>query len=67
MSLEAVVALVRATATEICGSEMDEGAHFADHHFDSLSAVELSNSIGKAVGLTLPSKNSAFCLLPSRI
>ena len=61
MSLEAVVALVLATASEISGSELEEGAHFADHHFDSLAAVELSNSIGKAVGLALPSA----CLFPS--
>jgi hypothetical protein len=67
MSLQAVVALVRATATEICGSELEEGAHFADHHFDSLSAVELSNSIGKAVGLTLPSRNSIFAFPSSNL
>ena len=53
LSLEAIVDLVRASATEISGSEMDEDAHFANHHFDSLSAVELANSIGRAVGLSL--------------
>ena len=63
MSLEAVVALVRATASEISGSELEERAHFADHQFDSLAAVELSNSIGNAVGLALPSARLPFLSL----
>ena len=57
MSLEAVTALLLGTAAEISGSEMEADAHFADHHFDSLAAVELATSIGKSVGLTLPSES----------
>ena len=62
LGLNAILELVRASATEISGSELDENAHFANHHFDSLSAVELANSIGKAVGLSLPSKASLFTI-----
>ena len=58
LGLNDIVDLVRASATEISGDDMDENAHFASHHFDSLSAVELANSIGKAVGLSLPSKTA---------
>ena len=55
MSLAAVTALVQASAADICGTELAEDAHFASHQFDSLSAVELATSIGKAVGLNLSS------------
>ena len=54
--LKAIIDLVRAAACEVSGTEMDETAHFASHHFDSLAAVELANLIGKTVGLSLPSK-----------
>lgn len=58
LELSAIIDLVRAAACEVSGEEMDENAHFASHHFDSLAAVELANSIGKAVGLSLPSELS---------
>ena len=64
LGLKAIIDLVRASATEISGSEMDENAHFASHHFDSLSAVELANSIGKAVGLSLPSMSNFLAIVP---
>ena len=57
LALETIIDLIRASASEISGTEMDADAHFASHHFDSLSAVELANTIGKAVGLTLSSQH----------
>ena len=59
LSMAEVVSLVRACSTEICGEDLDETAHFAEHHFDSLAAVELATSISKAVGVTLPSMCSS--------
>lgn len=56
MSMAEVLSLVRACSAEICGEELAEEAHFAEHHFDSLAAVELASSIGKAVGINLPSQ-----------
>ena len=64
LGLDAIIDLVRASATEISGSEMDENAHFASHQFDSLSAVELANSIGRAVGLSLPSTMQPLATSP---
>ena len=46
--------LVRRAAAEVLGEEMSADGRFASSHFDSLAAVELSNSIGKAMGLDLP-------------
>ena len=51
-----IVSLVRACSTEICGEELSEDSHFAEHQFDSLAAVELASSISKAVGINLPSE-----------
>lgn len=64
MSMAEVVSLVRACSTEICGEELSEDAHFAEHHFDSLAAVELATSISKAVGISLPSELANTCLSP---
>jgi acyl carrier protein len=52
--LEDVVKLVRAAASELLGEDIGAEGHFAAHHFDSLSAVELANAIGKAAGCELP-------------
>lgn len=62
LGLEAIVTIVRVAVSEISGAEVDEDAHFSDHHFDSLSAVELASTIGKAVGLTLPSTRLLFAV-----
>ncbi len=54
MGMADIEQLVRRTAAEALGEEMSSDGRFASSHFDSLAAVELSNSIGKAVGLDLP-------------
>ena len=54
MGIADIEQLVRRTAAEVLGEEMSADGQFASSHFDSLAAVELSNSIGKAVGLDLP-------------
>lgn len=60
LTLEAVLSLVAATASEICGAELGAEDAFASHQFDSLSAVELASGISKAVGIAVPSTNP-FC------
>ena len=51
--LEDVVQLVRAAASEVLGEDIGPEGHFAAHHCDSLSAVELANAIGRAAGCEL--------------
>lgn len=53
-SLEEVVELVRASASEVLQQDFGPSSHFAAGHVDSLSAVELSNKLGRALGLSLP-------------
>lgn len=51
-----ISAMVRAIATEILGeSQLDSNGQFPPGGFDSLSAVEFSNKIGKAAGVDLAS------------
>lgn len=45
--LETVVQMVRNAASEILREDIGADGHFAAGHFDSLAAVELSNSLGK--------------------
>ena len=54
MAVADIEQVVRRTAAEILGEELSGDGRFASSHIDSLAAVELSNSIGKAVGLDLP-------------
>ena len=54
MGITEIEQLVRSTAAVVIGEELSSDGRFASSHFDSLAAVELSNSIGKAVGLELP-------------
>lgn len=54
LGLEDVVQLVRAAASELLGEDIGAEGHFAGHHFDSLSAVELANAVGRAAGCELP-------------
>ena len=54
MGILEIEQLVRSTAAVVIGEELSSDGRFASLHFDSLAAVELSNSIGKAVGLELP-------------
>lgn len=56
-TLEEVVELVRASASEVLQQEFGPSSHFAAGHVDSLSAVELSNKLGRALGLSLPGTN----------
>ena len=49
-----VVAMVRAAAEAVLGRGIGADGHFAAEHFDSLSAVELSNELSRATALSLP-------------
>ena len=57
MSLEAVEELVRAQSAEILGEDIGLDGYFAAGHMDSLSAVELANSIGRAAAVPLPGES----------
>lgn len=58
-----VWAQVQAAAEEVVGADgLEAGGRFAPGAFDSLSAVELSNTLGKVPVLLLPSLQS-LCLL----
>ena len=54
MSLEAVEELVRAQAAEVLGEDIGLDGYFAAGHVDSLSAVELANTISRAAAVPLP-------------
>ena len=54
MPLQGVVQLVCAAASEVLGEDIGPEGHFAAHQFDSLAAVELSSSLGRAAGCELP-------------
>ncbi|KAK9803914.1 hypothetical protein WJX72_004698 [[Myrmecia] bisecta] len=43
-----------AAAAEVSGEDLGPEGRFSDGHFDSLSAVELANSISKSIGRDLP-------------
>lgn len=53
-TLESLVSLVVETVKELAGENVESHSHFADYHFDSLAAVELSASLGKSLGKELP-------------
>ena len=53
-TLESLVSLVMETVREVAGESVESHSHFADCHFDSLGAVELSASLGKSLGKDLP-------------
>lgn len=57
MQLQQVEALVRSSAAEILGDALPEDGSFSAGQFDSLSAVELANSLSKAVGRTMPGRH----------
>ena len=57
MSLEALEELVRAQSAEILGEDIGLDGYFAAGHVDSLSAVELANSIGRAAAVPLPGES----------
>jgi NAD(P)-dependent dehydrogenase (short-subunit alcohol dehydrogenase family)/acyl carrier protein len=55
VALEGVELVVRSVAVELLGEgQLDAGGQFPAGGFDSLSAVELTNKIGDALGITLP-------------
>ncbi len=54
VQFEDLVQVVRSAASELLGEDIGVDGHFAAGHFDSLAAVELSNSLGKAIGRDLP-------------
>jgi acyl carrier protein len=53
-TLESLVNLVVQNARAVVGESVESHSHFADYHFDSLAAVEISTSLGKAIEKDLP-------------
>lgn len=47
MTVDEIVRLVRSAAAEVLGEDLGAEGRFSEGHFDSLSAVELSNIIGR--------------------
>ena len=54
MALHAVEALVRAQSVEVLGRDIGLEGHFSEGGIDSLSAMELAASIGRAARVPLP-------------
>ena len=53
--LEQVVQAVKQAAEDIIGEQLGDGDSFAASSLDSLSAVELASTLGRSLGLELPS------------
>lgn len=55
ITLDDIISLVRSSTEQILGEDVRADIAFPAGSFDSLSAVELSNSISKAFGIDVPS------------
>ena len=52
--IDSLLSMVKTIVSTTIGEEVKESCLFAQYHFDSLAAIEVSTSIGRSIGKDLP-------------
>ena len=54
IGIDSLMSMVKNIVSTTIGENIEETCRFAQYHFDSLAAVEVSNSLGRSIGKDLP-------------